>query len=228
MLVALATPKFVWYLMRGSGFVALGLFTLTTLFGVLGISRWENARWPRFLTASLHRNVSLLALCFLAIHVMTALVDQWVGLGFIGAVVPFVSTYRPFWVGLGVLAADLLLAVVATSLLRRHIRYRAWRFVHWGAWLMWPLAVSHALGSGTDTTSGLGLVAVLCCVAAVGLAGVYRVLTATLTRSGPATASIPVPATTSRRGNPTPTRRTGRTDATRAGDRRLVSSSRSR
>jgi predicted ferric reductase len=221
MLLALATPKFVWYLMRGSGFVALGLFTLTTLFGVLGISRWENARWPRFLTASLHRNVSLLALCFLAIHVTTALIDQWVGLGVIGAVVPFVSTYRPLWVGLGVLAADLLLAVVATSLLRRHIGYGAWRFVHWGAWLMWPLAIAHSFGSGTDTTSGWGLVAVLVCVAAVGLAAIYRVLVATLGGSE-AAAPIPVAAAATGRRNATPARRTD------TGDRRLVSSSRPR
>ena len=42
-------------------------------------------------------------------------------------VVPFQSTYRPIWVGMGALTLDLLIAVMATSLLRRHISRRAWR-----------------------------------------------------------------------------------------------------
>lgn len=229
---ALTTPKFVWYLMRGSGFVALVLFTLTTLLGVLGVARWENRRWPRLLTSSLHRNISLMALCFLALHVTTAIIDQWVGLKFIGVVVPFVSTYRPLWVGMGVLAADLVLAVLATSLLRRHLRYGAWRFVHWGAWLMWPLAVAHALGSGTDSTKGWGLVVVLACLGSVALAATFRVLSSAMSRTSPTAQTVqPLVATVHQPAGPvphpdaapSPSRSLGGTDRGR-----LVASSRSR
>jgi predicted ferric reductase len=174
MTVALETPKFVWYLMRGSGFVALALLTLTVGLGVVGVNRWKTGRWPRLVTAGLHRNLSLLALCFLALHVLTATLDSWVGLGWLGSVVPFVSSYRPLWVGLGVLAGDLLLAVMATSLLRRHLRHRTWRLVHWGAWAMWPLAIVHALGSGTDATAPWGLAAVLASIALVAAAAGWR------------------------------------------------------
>lgn len=174
MTLAAETPRFVWYLMRGTGLVALVLLSLTTALGVVGVRRWQSPRWPRLVTAGLHRNLSLLALCFLAVHIATAMVDSWVGLGWIGAVVPFVSHYRPLWVGLGVLAADILLAVVATSLLRRRLPYRAWRAVHWGAWLMWPLAVAHALGAGTDTGGGWGLGLCLACVGLVATAGAWR------------------------------------------------------
>ncbi len=227
---ALATPKFVWYLMRGSGFVALVLLTLTTVLGVIGVSRWESGRWPRFVTASLHRNISLLALCFLGLHVATALIDQWVGLHWVGAVVPFVSTYRPLWIGLGVIAADLLLAVIATSLLRRHIAFAGWRFVHWGAWLMWPIAVAHAFGSGTDTTKGWGLVLTLACVGVVAAAGIYRLAMATMgsnqTASG-STATLVTSSSFSGRGDRNDRHgRGGRDDD--GNDRRLVSSGRPR
>jgi sulfoxide reductase heme-binding subunit YedZ len=174
MTIALASPKFVWFLMRGSGFVALVLLTLTVVLGVVGVNRWKSGRWPRVITAGLHRNLSLLALCFLAIHVITAMIDSWVGLGWLGVVLPFQTGYRPLWVGMGVLASDLLIAVIVTSLLRRHIKYGTWRFVHWVAWLMWPLALIHGIGAGTDASSGWGLSISLACLALVAGAALWR------------------------------------------------------
>jgi len=169
------TPLSVWYLMRGSGLVALILFSMTIGLGVVGVKRWQSSRWSRLVTAGLHRNVALLALCFLAIHVVTAVVDQFVGLGWLGVIVPFKSAYRPLWVGLGVVAFDIVLAVMATSLLRRHVRFRTWRLVHWGTWVMWPVALVHALGAGTDRVS-FGLFVSLGCVALVGAAAVWRLI----------------------------------------------------
>lgn len=152
-----ATPLWVWYLMRGSGLVALLLLSGTVALGVVGKKRWSAPRWPRSLTAGLHRNVPLLALLFLVVHISTAVVDTFVGLSWIGVVLPFISGYRPLWVGLGALAFDLFLALVLTSLLRRRLGFRAWRAVHWTAWLLWPVALSHALGAGTDAFAPLGL-----------------------------------------------------------------------
>jgi predicted ferric reductase len=166
----------VWYLMRGSGFVALLLLSVSVALGVVGVKRWSSSRWSRVVTAGLHRNVALLATTFLVIHIVTASLDSWVGLKWVGTVVPFVATYRPLWVGLGALAFDLLLAVMATSLLRRHVGRGAWRAVHWATWLLWPTALIHALGSGTDITKAWGLVLVGASVALVAGAAVWRVL----------------------------------------------------
>lgn len=174
MTVALETPLWVWYLMRGSGLVALVLLSLVVALGVVGATRWQSARWPRLVTAGLHRNLSLLALCLLAIHVGTALVDGWVGLRWFGAVVPFVATYRPLWVGLGVLAGDLVLAVVVTSLLRRHLGYRSWRAVHRATWLLWPLALAHGLTAGTDALEPWALATTAACAAMVVAAVLWR------------------------------------------------------
>ena len=172
-MILTSTPLSVWYLIRGSGLVALVLFSSTIALGVVGVRRWQSSRWARVVTAGLHRNLALLASCFLAIHVVTAVVDSFVGLGWIGVIVPFRSTYRPLWVGMGVLAFDLVLAVMATSLLRRHLAARSWRLVHWLTWLMWPIAVVHGLGSGTDHRS-FGLYVCLACIAVVAAAGLWR------------------------------------------------------
>jgi predicted ferric reductase len=190
-MLALETPKFVWYLMRGSGLVSFVLLTLTVALGVAGMSRWSSSRWPRSLTVGLHRNVSLLAVCFLAVHVVTALLDSWIGLAWFGALIPFSSSYRPLWVGLGALSLDLLLAVVVTSLLRTHIGHRSWKFVHWSAWLMWPLAAAHAMGSGSDAARGWGLALLVGCLGLLVASGIVR-LAVTARAPRPSTTSPPM------------------------------------
>ena len=89
---------------------------------------------------------------FLTLHITSAVVDPFTALGWKAAVVPFSSFYRPFWLGLGVVAVDLLVAVVVTSLVRFLLGYRAWRAVHWLAYACWPIALAHGLGTGSDSS----------------------------------------------------------------------------
>ena len=109
---------------------------------------------PRFVTLGIHRSISLLAVAFVGVHVLTTVADGYVPISIASAVVPFTSGYRPFWVGLGAVAFDLLLALVITSVLRRRFGYRVWRAVHWAAYACWPIAFVHALGTGTDAGRG--------------------------------------------------------------------------
>jgi hypothetical protein len=113
--------------------------------GVLTSTRWAAPRWPRFVVSGLHRNVTLLALAFVCVHVMTTILDGYAPIGLRDAVIPFVSRYRPLWLGFGALAFDLLLAIIATSAARARIGYRTWRIVHWLAYASWPVALVHAL-----------------------------------------------------------------------------------
>jgi methionine sulfoxide reductase heme-binding subunit len=170
------TDQLLWYATRGAGIVSLLMLTGVVVLGVLSVFRWQSASWPRFLTAGLHRNLSLLALVFLAIHIVTAVVDPFTALGPAAALIPLASSYRPLWVGLGVIAVDLILALIATSLLRARLGHRAWRAVHWLAYGAWPLALSHGIGSGSDGFAVwmLGIDAV--CLAAVGVAVALRFL----------------------------------------------------
>ena len=141
----------VWYLTRASGLTAFVLLTATIVLGVVASIGWTTERWPRFLSQDIHRNVSLLCLVFLGVHVATTVLDGYVPIGLIDVFLPLHSPYRPIYVGLGALGFDLLLAVLVTSALRHRIGYGSWRFVHWLAYLCWPIALIHGLGSGTDT-----------------------------------------------------------------------------
>ena len=103
--------------------------------------------------------------------------DGYVPIGLADAVVPFRSPYRPFWVGLGAVALDLLLAVLVTSALRHRIGYGSWRFVHWLAYLCWPVAVLHGLGTGSDASLGPVLAIDALCTAAVLAVVAWRLAT---------------------------------------------------
>jgi sulfoxide reductase heme-binding subunit YedZ len=172
--VAAAGPSAYWYLTRGSGVVALLLLTAGVVLGVLTSTRWATPRWPRFVVSGLHRNVTLLGLAFVGVHVVTTLLDGYAPIRLIDTVIPFVSSYRPLWLGFGTVAFDLLLALIATSLLRERLGYRAWKIVHWLAYASWPVALVHSLGTGSDTRTGwFGLIA-LASVGAVVLAIAWR------------------------------------------------------
>ena len=171
-MIATTGPTTLWYLSRGTGVVSLLLLTAAVVLGVAGPLR---AR-PRVLLAGLHRTIPLLAIAFVVAHVLTTLADGYAPIGVKDAILPFLSPYRPIWLGLGTVAFDLLLALVATSLLRARIGLRGWRAVHWLAYASWPVALVHGLGTGSDAKSGWLLVLSAICTLAVAVAIVLRVL----------------------------------------------------
>lgn len=172
----------LWYMTRATGLVSLILLSATVVIGTVASVGWTTDRWPRFLSQSLHRNLSLLCLALIGIHIVTTVGDGYVPIGLADAVIPFRSPYRPIWVGLGALAFDLLLAVAITSALRRRIGAAAWRGVHWLAYASWPVAVFHGLGSGSDARLPGAIVVFVACTASVAVAVAWR-LTAGRARS---------------------------------------------
>jgi hypothetical protein len=155
--------------------VSLVLLTASVAFGVAEVARFATPRWPRFVVAALHRNISLLATVFISIHVVTAVADSFAPIRIVDVFVPFVGTYRPFWLGLGAVSFDLLIALIVTSLLRERIGYTAWRAVHWAAYACWPIALLHGLGTGSDTRERWAVFVNLGCLAAVVVAIWLRV-----------------------------------------------------
>jgi hypothetical protein len=166
-LAATSNPKAFWYLTRGTGMVSLVLLTISLALGISEAVRYARPGWPRFVLAALHKNASLLALAFLGVHILTSVADSFAPIRLADAVIPFAGRYRPVWLGLGALAFDLLLALIATSLVRERIGYRWWRGVHWAAYACWPIAFMHGLGTGTDTRARWGLLVNLVCLAAI-------------------------------------------------------------
>jgi sulfoxide reductase heme-binding subunit YedZ len=156
------------YLARGSGIVSLALFTVTVALGLLTAGRVSSPSWPRFVTETLHRNLSLTAVVFIVVHVSTIVLDTNMGVGPLEALIPFIGTYSPLFLGLGTLALDIILTLVVTGLLRTKLPYRAWRLIHWMAYAGWPVAVVHAVGIGSEQswvfiTAGVSVALVLAC-----------------------------------------------------------------
>ena len=144
----------LWYTTRATGIVALLLLTATMVLGIATTNRARARRWPGFAQQEIHRRISLLAVVFLAIHVLTSVLDTFVNISWAAVVIPFTSSYARFWVGVGAVSLDLMIAVFVTSLLRARMRPGTWRAVHWLAYLSWPLALAHTFGMGTDASEG--------------------------------------------------------------------------
>jgi predicted ferric reductase len=166
----------VWYLMRGSGVVALILFTGVVVLGIATTRRFRAARLPRFVTLALHRSVSLLAVVFLGIHIATALADSYAKVSLAQVFVPLPSAKYGLALGLGALSLDLLLAVMVTSLLRHRLSQRVWKGVHWLAYASWPIALFHSAGIGTDRASGWFVDTAVACTGLVAAAVLWRLL----------------------------------------------------
>lgn len=176
MIVAAANAStWAWYFSRATGMVALVLLTAIIVLGVLGPLRVSTELWPRFAIGTVHRDLSLLALVVIAIHVVTIVADTYVKVPLTAAILPFGSSYAPFWTGLGALAFDLMIALVVTSLLRARLGFRIWRLVHWSAYACWPLAVAHGLATGTDSGSAWALAVTVVCIGTAAVAVALRV-----------------------------------------------------
>lgn len=181
MLLATAVPHSgtaLWYLTRATGLISLVLLSATVVLGIVASVGWTAKQWPRFASQAVHRNLSLFCVALIAIHIVTTVADGFVPIGYLDAFVPFISPYRPLWIGLGALAFDMLLTVGITSGLRRRIGVRAWRGVHYLAYACWPIAVLHGLGSGSDARLSIMVMIEVVCIASVVGAVAWRLVAA--------------------------------------------------
>jgi sulfoxide reductase heme-binding subunit YedZ len=168
----------LWYASRATGVVALLLLTAVMLLGILVTRQGRLPGLPRFAVSGLHRNLSLLATAFVALHVLTAVADGYVNIPLTAAVVPLTSSYERVWLSLGAVSLDLTVALIVTSLLRRRLSRRTWRAVHLLAYLSWPVAWVHSFFSSGDLQQGLLFVIALICAIAVVGAVVWRLAAA--------------------------------------------------
>lgn len=166
----------IWYLLRASGVVALILFTAVVALGIATTRRFRALSLPRFVTLGLHRNVSLLAVVFLGIHIATALADSYAKVGIPQVFAPLPSAKYGLLLGMGALSVDLLVAVVVTSLLRHRLSQRLWKSVHWLAYASWPLAFGHSIGIGTDKAAGWFLDTGVACAGLIAATVAWRLL----------------------------------------------------
>jgi len=160
-----------WYASRATGIVALLLLTAVLVLGILVNRQGRLPGLPRFAVTSLHRNISLLAVTFIAVHVLTAVLDTFVS-------IPILSGYERLWLGLGAISFDLMLAMIITSLVRGHLNRILWRAIHLLAYLCWPVAFAHSIGSSRDLQHGWLLELSVACALIVAAAAMWRLASA--------------------------------------------------
>lgn len=168
----------LWYASRATGVVALLLLTAVLLLGLLVTRQGRLPGLPRFAVTGLHRNLSLIAVVFVVLHVLTAVADSYVNIPLTAAIVPLASPYERVWLGLGAVSLDIMIAVIVTSLLRRHLGRRLWRGVHLLAYVSWPVAWLHSIFSSTDMQHGELFLLGVACAALVVIAVGWRLAAA--------------------------------------------------
>ena len=164
----------LWYASRATGVVSLLLMTAVVLLGLLVTRQGRLPGLPRFAVTGLHRNLSLVAVVFVVLHVLTAVADSYVHIPLISAVVPLASSYERLALGLGAVSLDIMIAVIVTSLLRRHLSRRLWRAVHLLAYVSWPVAWLHSITSSTDLRHGWLFLTAVGCALLVVIAVIWR------------------------------------------------------
>ncbi len=167
-----------WYASRATGIIALTVFTAVLVLGLLVTRQVRFPGLPGFAVTGLHRNLSLLGLALIAVHVLTAVLDRYVSIPLLAAVIPFDSSYERFWLGTGAVAFDLMVAVIVTSLVRGRMPRPWWRAIHLLAYASWPLALAHGFGAAKDLRQGWLLGLAVGCLILVVVAASWRVANA--------------------------------------------------
>ncbi|CAN5744053.1 hypothetical protein BH09ACT7_BH09ACT7_56270 [soil metagenome] len=168
------TSEALWALGRGTGITALGFLTISLALGIATRSGRPLLVLPRFAVADVHRFAALAATLLVGLHLALLFADPYAQLRVVDFVVPFLGTFRPLWQGLGTLAFDVLVVVIVTSLLRHRLGVRTFRVVHWATYALWPIALAHGLGNGTDSGYVWFLGFCAACVLTVSGAGIWR------------------------------------------------------
>jgi methionine sulfoxide reductase heme-binding subunit len=152
--VHLTSSPVDWYAARAGGIVAYVLLSANVAIGLLMTGKKTMKHWPRFALEDVHRFGGILVGTFLVVHITAVAIDAYLPFSLTSLVVPLVASYRPIWTALGIVAAELLLALAFTNHYRNvQISYRFWRRAHFVNFVVWGSATLHGLGSGTDRSA---------------------------------------------------------------------------
>jgi predicted ferric reductase len=164
-----------WYVARSSGIVAFVLLTLAVAAGLVLAGRAKLPLWPRFAVEDVHRFLGLLTGTFIWIHVLALFVDAYLPFSLAQLAIPLDSPYRPLPTAMGIVAAELLLALGLTNKYRTHLSYRFWRRAHYLNFVVWIFALAHGLFGGSDSDAAWAVLMYVTAAALVGGMLVWRI-----------------------------------------------------
>jgi sulfoxide reductase heme-binding subunit YedZ len=142
-----------WLASRSAGIVAFLLIAASVTLGLFMAAGIYKRPGLKRVQLKVHQYLALSGLTMIAVHGICLLGDKWLQPGLSGIAIPFTISYRPLWVGMGIVAGYLAALLGPTYFVRRRIGTRRWRQVHRATVLVYALAVLHSLGSGTDGAS---------------------------------------------------------------------------
>ena len=140
-----------WYITRAAGLVAYLLLWLSTAWGLVVSNKITDSIVHRTYTFEFHQFISLLAIGFMVLHILVLMLDHYLPFSALQILVPFTSTYRPLWVGLGVISFYLILLVTGTFYIRQRIGIKAFRIIHVLSLAAYISVTLHAIYAGTDS-----------------------------------------------------------------------------
>lgn len=165
-----------WYTARAAGVIAYLLVSFVVVLGTTMAGKTRLERWPQFALEEVHRFTGLLVGAFVTIHIITIAIDSWLPFSVASLAIPLLDRYRVVWVALGIVAAELLLALAVTNHYRRRLSYRFWRRAHYLNFVVWTAATLHGIGSGTDRSTPWLLAIYAVAIAAVVTSTSMRLL----------------------------------------------------
>ena len=197
-------PKLAWWLSRASGIVAVALVMGSLGSGMALAGKLTRKVPPPAWNLDLHRQLGALAAMFAVVHVGGLVADNYTHFGPSDVLIPFASAWKPEPVAWGIVAAYLLVTIECTSLLKKHLPLKVWRWVHGASYAMYPAAILHSYRAGTDMHNLPLLGAILVVAIAILIVGVLRVALPAARNTirstgGAARSRIPPDLTTSKR-----------------------------
>ena len=145
----------IWYAARASGVAAYVVLSVVVSIGITMGGKAQSRRWPRFAVEDIHRFGGLLVGSLVGVHVAAIALDSFLPFSIGQLVVPFTARYRPLWTGMGIFAAELLLALAITNHYRKRLPYGFWRAAHYANFAVWAFASLHGIFAGTDRSADL-------------------------------------------------------------------------
>jgi predicted ferric reductase len=148
---ALDSVQLWWYVTRASGIVAYLLLWFSMVLGLGVTSKFFDRLLDRMFTYDFHQFISLLSIAFVLLHVVVLMFDRYMPYSIGQILIPFISPYRPFWIGVGVIGFYLTLLVTVTFYMRKRIGMKAFRWIHVLSLVGYLGATLHGIYGGTDT-----------------------------------------------------------------------------
>jgi hypothetical protein len=146
-----------WDMARAGGFTAFLLLTLSVALGLALSLQLQAPRWPRLINNELHNFVTVVTLVFIGVHVLAVWLDPFTQFGLDEILLPFASHYRPIWMGLGIVAMYLAIAIALSVYIRPRIGYAWWRRLHYLTFAVYALTLVHGIATGSDTRTWWGI-----------------------------------------------------------------------